>query len=456
MSSCSDTLRFSLRAHGDSVLHKMNALREEHRFCDVTLILGSANASSGRSVHFRGHRVVLAASSDFLRDQFLLHGEQAEMSLVAVSCVRVAETLLLSCYTGLLEVPVAELVTYLTAASVLQMSEVVDRCTQAVSQYLKHSPTFLGEPARRSEETEHQQPYRNWLVSSVVDGREKDVVQPGTSIQEDKTKVGGAVLGRAMCGGSQESEVRSEHTGETVEDRKFVRPTKESSGDRGLDLDTFESEEGGGNPAAALKESVFQDLAAFPPFEIGSNSARAQPVDVGHIRQKQVEQGEKPEKNAAALQAQQEHGGEPTDSETSALSGAHSAKTADDAPEASHAVLAPRPYLCRRCDKVFQRLESYVGHLKEHRQYSCLVCGEGFSHKSKLSRHVRVHPDAKPFRCPLCHEMFLQKGSLQEHLHVHTGCKYALDPTCKSGLRGRDGERNGQSGTIALAEGGES
>ncbi|KAM4532199.1 zinc finger and BTB domain-containing protein 26-like [Fundulus diaphanus] len=453
MSSCSDTLHFNLRAHGDSVLHKMNALREEHRFCDVTLILGSANASSGQSVHFRGHRVVLAASSDFLRDQFLLHGEQAEMSLAAVSCVTVAKTLLLSCYTGLLQVPVAELVTYLTAASVLQMSEVVDRCAQAVSQYLKPT-TFSGEPARRSEETEHQQPYRNWLVSSVVDRREKDVVQPSTSIQEDKTKVGGAVLGRAMCGGSQESEVRSEHTRETVEDRKFVRPTKESSADRGLDLDTFESEEGGGNPAAALKESVFQDLAAFPPFEIRSNSAHSQPVDVAQIRQKQVEQGEKPEKNTAALQAQQEYGGELIDSKTSALSGAHPAKTAEDALEASHAVLAPRPYLCRRCDKVFQRLENYVGHLKEHRQYSCLVCGEGFSQKNKLTRHVRVHPDAKPFRCPLCHEMFLQKGSLQEHLHMHTGCKYAMDPTCKSGLRGRDRERNGQSGMIALAEGG--
>lgn len=104
MSSTCDTLHISLTAHGDSVLLKMNALREEHRFCDVTLILGSPNASACQPIYFHGHRVVFAASSDFLRDQFLLHEDQAEMSMAAVSSVRVAKTLLLSCYTGLLEV----------------------------------------------------------------------------------------------------------------------------------------------------------------------------------------------------------------------------------------------------------------------------------------------------------------------------------------------------------------
>lgn len=105
MSSSCDTLYFSLPAHGNSVLHKMNALREDRRFCDITLIFGSPNTSAEQCVHFHGHRVVLAASSDFFRDQFLLHEDQAEMSVAAVSSARVAKSLLLSCYTGLLEVP---------------------------------------------------------------------------------------------------------------------------------------------------------------------------------------------------------------------------------------------------------------------------------------------------------------------------------------------------------------
>lgn len=104
MSRSSDTLQFSFPAHGDSVLSKMNALREGQRFCDITLLLGGSQGATVRPLYFHGHRVVLAASSDFLRDQFLLHEGRAELSVGVVSSVEVGERLLLSCYTGLLEV----------------------------------------------------------------------------------------------------------------------------------------------------------------------------------------------------------------------------------------------------------------------------------------------------------------------------------------------------------------
>ncbi|MEQ2281914.1 hypothetical protein AMECASPLE_035207, partial [Ameca splendens] len=446
MSSSSDSLHFSLPTHGDSVLHKMNALREEHRFCDITLILGSLNTSASQPVHFHGHRVVLAASSDFLRVQFLLHKDQAEMSVSAVSSVRVAKMLLLSCYTGLLEVPHAELVSYLTAASILQMSEVVDKCTQAVSQYLK--PTvFLEKPERRSKETENQEPDRSWLCSSFENQREKDVVQPSTSIQEDKTKGEGVVLSRAMYRVSQESVMHSEKTRDTIADKKFMKPTMESSEDQTLDLNTLKSERGVENTTASLKNEVFQDLISFPAFTADLTKL----VDISQIQQ-EVRHAEKQDKNIHELKAPQEHGGGLIDSKISALSGAHLAKTAEDVLETSHSTLVQRPYLCRKCDKIFQHLENYVGHLKEHRQYSCLVCGEGFSQRSKLTRHIRVHPDAKPFRCPLCHETFIQKGLLQEHLHLHTRHKYTLNPTCKSGFRGLKRERNGESGLTNMVE----
>lgn len=99
-----ETLQFSLPNHGDSMLSKMNDLREECRFCDITLILGGPQGSAVQPLQFQGHRVVLAASSDFLRDQFLLHKGRSELSVAVVSSANVAKTLLLSCYTGLLEV----------------------------------------------------------------------------------------------------------------------------------------------------------------------------------------------------------------------------------------------------------------------------------------------------------------------------------------------------------------
>ncbi len=104
MSSSTDTLQFHFPTLGDSILSRMNALREEHRFCDITLILGGPRVATVQPLHFNGHRVVLAASSDFLRDQFLLHKGRAELSVSVVSSVEVGKRLLLSCYTGLLEV----------------------------------------------------------------------------------------------------------------------------------------------------------------------------------------------------------------------------------------------------------------------------------------------------------------------------------------------------------------
>lgn len=102
MSSSTDTLRFCFPTHGDSILSKINSLREEQRFCDITLLLGRPQGPTV-PLHFHGHRAVLAASSNFLRDQFLLH-EGRELSLGVVSSVEVGKRLLLSCYTGLLEV----------------------------------------------------------------------------------------------------------------------------------------------------------------------------------------------------------------------------------------------------------------------------------------------------------------------------------------------------------------
>ena len=104
MSSSSDILHFHFPTYGDSILCKMDALRKERRFCDIALLLGGLRGTTIQPLHFHGHRVVLAASSDFLRDQFLLHEGLAELNVGIVSNVEVGRRLLLSCYTGLLEV----------------------------------------------------------------------------------------------------------------------------------------------------------------------------------------------------------------------------------------------------------------------------------------------------------------------------------------------------------------
>ena len=57
---------FRLPGHGDTTLRHMNSLRSRQHFCDITIV------ASNNQI-FKGHKVVLAACSPFLRDQFLLN-----------------------------------------------------------------------------------------------------------------------------------------------------------------------------------------------------------------------------------------------------------------------------------------------------------------------------------------------------------------------------------------------
>uniref|UniRef100_A0A672K751 Zinc finger and BTB domain containing 43 n=1 Tax=Sinocyclocheilus grahami TaxID=75366 RepID=A0A672K751_SINGR len=104
-----------------SLLKKLNQQRQRGQLCDLIVSIGGHQ--------FRAHRAVLAASSPYFCDQVLLKNS-ARVVLPDVMHPCVFEQLLLSCYTGGLSVPSGEVVSFLTAASFLQMWHVVDKCTE--------------------------------------------------------------------------------------------------------------------------------------------------------------------------------------------------------------------------------------------------------------------------------------------------------------------------------------
>ncbi|XP_029369784.1 zinc finger and BTB domain-containing protein 12 [Echeneis naucrates] len=124
-----EMLCFRLPGHGDITLKHMNSLRSRQHFCDITIV-----ASNNQT--FRGHKVVLAACSPFLRDQFLLNpSTRLHVSMLYSSTV--VCDLLQSCYTGVLQFNPGEIVNYLTAASYLQMEHIVERCRGALTKYVQ-------------------------------------------------------------------------------------------------------------------------------------------------------------------------------------------------------------------------------------------------------------------------------------------------------------------------------
>uniref|UniRef100_A0A672ZMI5 Zinc finger and BTB domain containing 26 n=1 Tax=Sphaeramia orbicularis TaxID=375764 RepID=A0A672ZMI5_9TELE len=370
MSGQSDTLQFRFPTLGDSILSKMNALREDHRFCDVTLLLGGPQGAYVRPLHFHGHKVVLAASSDFLRDQFLLHEGRAELSVGVVSNVEIGKRLLLSCYTGLLEVPLRELVNYLTAASALQMAQVVEKCAQALSRYLRPTLAFLKLDSH-SEEEDIQTPDGGWPHTNIIKQEERDADQPSTAwVQAASTGKREVVVNKSMLG----VKVDSEGPWEFGEERKVFKlhpttalthlissTTRESPAsadglvDSSQDQDEDEEQEQGGEEQQMMRpylcrrcDRVFQHLENY----------------VGHLK---------------------EH----------------------------------KQYLCLVCGKSFSQRSNLTRHIRVHtgvKPFRCPLCHKTFSQKATLQDHLNLHTGDKPHKCNYCAVHFAHKPGLRRHL----------------------------------------
>ncbi|KAG5281455.1 hypothetical protein AALO_G00072400 [Alosa alosa] len=103
------------------VLSQLNELRLQGKLCDIIVHV--------QGQPFRAHKAVLAASSPYFRDHSAL-GTMSGLSISVIKNPEVFEQLLAFCYTGRMALRLRDIVSFLTAASFLQMQAVIDKCTQ--------------------------------------------------------------------------------------------------------------------------------------------------------------------------------------------------------------------------------------------------------------------------------------------------------------------------------------
>uniref|UniRef100_A0A8C8RIC3 Zinc finger and BTB domain containing 6 n=1 Tax=Pelusios castaneus TaxID=367368 RepID=A0A8C8RIC3_9SAUR len=379
MASDSDVLHFQFEQQGDAVLQKMNLLRQQNLFCDVSIYINDTE--------FHGHKVIFAACSTFMRDQFLLN-QSKQMRITILQSAEVGRKLLLSCYTGALEVKKKELLKYLTAASYLQMVHIVEKCTEALSKYLE--------------------------IDASVENSDQNIEKCHSSDTELRNKDDSLDKDCEIIEISDDSPVNLEYN------------VKQEKGDvlqsavQSLILERKDMK----TPEISTVEIGYKD-DEICIFRMDSMSTTN--VENEHFPQPCTSSKTSlyfPETQHSLINSTVE-------SRITEVPGSHFQGFVSDNTEGTSSVVSGFPSLedsgyswrhqCPKCPRGFVHLENYLRHLKMHKLFLCLQCGKTFTQKKNLNRHIRGHMGIRPFQCMVCLKTFTAKSTLQDHLNIHSG-----------------------------------
>uniref|UniRef100_A0A8C3CRS5 Zinc finger and BTB domain containing 6 n=1 Tax=Cairina moschata TaxID=8855 RepID=A0A8C3CRS5_CAIMO len=350
MAADSEVLHFQFEQQGDAVLQKMNLLRQQNLFCDVSIYINDTE--------FPGHKVIFAACSTFMRDQFLLN-QSRQVRITILQSAEVGRKLLLSCYTGALEVKKKELLKYLTAASYLQMVHIVEKCTEALSKYLEIDASMEngGQASVDSERKETKTPE----ISTVEIGYKDDEI---CIFRMDSVSVPSVENDHfpQPCTSSKTNlyfpETQHSLINSTVESRNT-----ETSGNH---FQAFVND----NP-----EGTSSQMNGFQSLNDSGNSWRHQcpkcPRGFLHLEN--------------YLRHLKMH----------------------------------KLFLCLQCGKTFTQKKNLNRHIRGHmgiRPFQCMVCLKTFTAKSTLQDHLNIHSGDRPYKCHCCDMDFKHKSALKKHL----------------------------------------
>ncbi|XP_026126182.1 zinc finger and BTB domain-containing protein 34-like [Carassius auratus] len=442
MEDCGSLIEFDVPEFSNTVLNQLNELRLQGKLCDIIVHI--------QGQPFRAHKAVLAASSPYFRDHSSL-GTMSGLSISVIKSPEVFEQLLAFCYTGRMSLRLRDVISFLTAASFLQMQAVIDKCTQILEGI--HSKISVPVPTGIDPDNDctTSRAVRNGVKDGGIFVNPTQISPPYYSRQNHcgegrSSGKGVAEEGQSDRGSSDsisEQEVSMEVESEQVDLigkdgqvtdvhiklEKTDRPYSDSSsaGDDGYHTELVDGEQvlavsvGSYGPVlssaaytySALPSSCFVSLSSSSPSRSLLSSVRG-----GRARPK------RPVPLQADLLTQLKPGATEGDPPATATT------FENDVRERSFRGQW-YPYnerlICIYCGKSFNQKGSLDRHMRLHMgitPFVCKFCGKKYTRKDQLEYHIRGHTDNKPFHCQICGKCFPFQGTLNQHLrkkHMTSG-----------------------------------
>ncbi|XP_020656633.3 zinc finger and BTB domain-containing protein 43 [Pogona vitticeps] len=405
-----------------TILQKLNQQRQQGQLCDVSIIV--------QGHLFRAHKAVLAASSPYFCDQVLLKNSR-RIVLPDVMNPRVFENILLSTYTGRLVMPAPEIVSYLTAASFLQMWHVVDKCTEV----LEGNPSVLCQKLNRAND--HQSPSSsnyNGLVESF---------ELGSTGQTDFHKV------QELRDGENEEESSKDELLSQLTEQEYLPSNSSTEHDRlSTGMTSQDGEEGASDSAEyqyarplyskpsimshkrwihVKTERFVQDcegLEVHGPYDEHQVSESINVVQGDRTVQTSIPEDLRVTEKKLAREFG-EQGQESTYDEQVDFYGSSMEEFSGDRSDGALSLQRQETASYGESMELTSGIKeenALSGFSAADKLYPC-QCGKSFTHKSQRDRHMGMHLGLRPYGCGVCGKKFKMKHHLVGHMKIHTGIK---------------------------------
>lgn len=408
----SGSIQVDIPDFSNSVLTHLNQLRVQGRLCDIVVNV------QGQS--FRAHKVVLAASSPYFRD----HMSLSQMSTVSLTVIRnpcVFEQLLSFCYTGRLCLQLADIISYLTAASFLQMQHIIDRCTQILEGiHLKISLADLEEEQREESQRTGSSRCRS-LESVVRSGPHSLRLLPRAEEAETPPEEPPSPPPTVEHSGAKEPVLRINRAGQWYVETSSEPERSGSVEDCSQDVDRVRIKTERVEEWMGAESNLEEGGAVEEGTVMIDSSGRSTVVTATAVGVMASHSSVQPSSSFSETDRFSPTGSVVVLADRQRAK-SESPNRADDLRQPSsqgeeHAALDMGGYEDYLREQVGDRWYRYNPRL------TCIYCCKSFNQKGSLDRHMRLHMGITPFVCRLCGKKYTRKDQLEYHIRKHTGNK---------------------------------